>query len=202
MNDMVIDCSAQIKITEHLKVNSKIITETSKFLSFVLRHSPEAIGLELDSEGWASIGDLQNGARQQGREVDNELLRAVVDGNEKKRFSISEDGLRIRAVQGHSAPTVNLQHVEKKPPAILYHGTATRFLESIKAQGLVPGSRHHVHLSESRETALSVGKRYGSPVILEVKALDMYNAGIKFYQADNGVWLTDNVPREFLVGHP
>lgn len=182
-------------------MNSKHITEVSKFLSFVLRHSPESIGLELDSEGWASIADLQSGANKQGREVGNELLRAVVDGNEKKRFSISEDGLRIRAVQGHSAPTVNLQHVEKKPPSVLYHGTATRFLESIRVQGLVPGSRHHVHLSESRETALSVGKRYGYPVILEVKALDMYNEGIKFYQADNGVWLTDNVPREFLVEH-
>ncbi|WP_408601974.1 RNA 2'-phosphotransferase [Pseudomonas sp. PLMAX] len=180
-------------------MNSKHITETSKFLSFVLRHSPESIGLELDSEGWASIGDLQNGARQQGREVDSDLLLAVVDGNEKKRFSISDDGLRIRAVQGHSAPTVNLQHVEKKPPAVLYHGTATRFMKSILAQGLLPGARHHVHLSESRETAESVGKRYGSPVILELKADAMYSAGIKFYQADNGVWLTDAVPCEFLM---
>lgn len=180
-------------------MNSKRITEVSKFLSFVLRHSPESIGLKLDTEGWASIVDLQNGARKDGRDVDDELLRAVVDGNEKKRFSISADGLRIRAVQGHSAPTVNLQHVEKKPPAVLYHGTATRFLESIRAQGLLPGSRHHVHLSESRETAESVGKRYGSPVILELMADAMYSAGIKFYQADNGVWLTESVPCEFLM---
>jgi putative RNA 2'-phosphotransferase len=175
------------------------LTETSKFLSYVLRHSPEAVGLSLDSEGWVSIDELIAGAARDGRAMDVELLRAVVDGNDKKRFSISEDGLRIRAAQGHSTPTVKLDHVEKTPPAVLYHGTARRFMESIRAQGLLPGSRHHVHLSESRQTATSVGKRYGFPVTLEVNAQDMHSEGAKFYQADNGVWLTDSVPTKYLV---
>lgn len=180
-------------------MNTRHMNETSKFLSYVLRHAPEAVGLSLDSDGWVSIDALIAGAATDGRSLDIELLRAVVDGNDKKRFSISDDGLRIRAAQGHSTPTVKLEHVEKTPPAVLYHGTATRFMDSIRAQGLLPGSRHHVHLSESRETAVSVGKRYGFPVILEVKAQDMHSEGAKFYQADNGVWLVDSVPAKFLV---
>jgi putative RNA 2'-phosphotransferase len=180
-------------------MNAKHMTDTSKFLSYVLRHSPEAVGLSLDSDGWVSIESLIAGAAKDGRSIDIELLRAVVDGNDKKRFSISEDGLRIRAAQGHSTPTVSVEHVEKMPPAVLYHGTASRFMASIRSKGLLPGLRHHVHLSEDRETAFSVGKRYGLPVILEVKAQDMHSQGVKFYQADNGVWLTGSVPTEFLV---
>jgi putative RNA 2'-phosphotransferase len=175
------------------------MNETSKFLSYVLRHAPEAVGLSLDSDGWVSIDALIAGAAKDGRVLDVDLLRAVVDSSDKKRFSISQDGLSIRAAQGHSTPTVKLDHVEKTPPAVLYHGTATRFMESIRAKGLIPGLRHHVHLSESRETAVSVGKRYGEPVVLEVKAQEMHSQGVKFYQADNGVWLTDSVPTEFLV---
>lgn len=180
-------------------MNAKRATEVSKFLSFVLRHAPEAIGLNLDSEGWAPIDDLLTRAKQNGQDVDIELLRAVVQGNEKKRFSISEDGQRIRAVQGHSTPAVSLQHVEKTPPAVLYHGTATRFLKSIGQQGLIPGQRHHVHLSENRETAVEVGRRYGVPAILTVKAQAMHMQGFKFYQADNGVWLTDSVPAVYIA---
>jgi len=177
---------------------SKQHTETSKFLSFVLRHKPEAIGLTLDVEGWTDIRTLIACASRSGQTLTRPLLQEVVDTSDKKRFTISEDGLRIRAAQGHSAQSVAIAHVEKKPPEFLFHGTATRFLDSIRQQGLVAGSRHHVHLSEDEQTAIAIGQRYGKPIVLKVKALLMFEQGFKFYQADNEVWLTDQVPPEFL----
>lgn len=138
------------------------LKDTSKFLSFVLRHQPDAIGLALDSEGWAEVDAVIAGAAREGRRLDLPLIRAVVDTNDKKRFSLSADGRRIRAVQGHTTDSVNLRHVEKAPPDVLFHGTATRFLESILRQGLIPGSRHHVHLSHNVGTATAVGSRYGN----------------------------------------
>lgn len=179
-------------------MTSKHLQDTSKFLSYVLRHEPEAIGLELDIDGWASIDNLIAGAAREGRVLDMDLIRAVVDTSDKKRFSLSEDGLRMRAAQGHSTSLVNLGHVEKEPPELLYHGTATRFLDSIRQKGLVPGSRHHVHLSDNETTATSVGSRHGKPIVLVVEALRMREQGVKFYQADNGVWLTELVVVEFL----
>ncbi|WP_256662551.1 MULTISPECIES: RNA 2'-phosphotransferase [unclassified Pseudomonas] len=119
---------------------------------------------------------------------------------DKKRFSFSDDGLRIRAVQGHSTGTVSLQYVEKEPPELLYHGTATRFLESIREKGLTPGPRHHVHLLQDMQTAITVGQRYGKPVVLKVDALRMHQQGFRFFQAENGVWLTDrHAPRKALA---
>ena len=177
---------------------SKQHPETSKFLSFVLRHKPEAIGLTLDAEGWADIESLIACATRSGQALTRPLLQEIVDTSDKKRFTISEDGLRIRAAQGHSAQSVAIAHVEKKPPEFLFHGTATRFLDSIQRQGLVAGSRHHVHLSENEQIATAVGQRYGKPVVLKIKALLMFEQGFKFYQADNGVWLTDQVLPEFL----
>ncbi|GAB7530897.1 RNA 2'-phosphotransferase [Pseudomonas sp. 3A(2025)] len=179
-------------------MNSKQLSETSKFLSYVLRHEPQAIGLQLDSEGWASLDALIAGAASDGRVLNLEIIQAVVESNDKKRFAFSEDGLRIRAVQGHSTTAVDIQHVEKIPPALLYHGTATRFLESILQQGLIAGSRHHVHLSQDEQTAVSIGQRYGKPVVLQIDALRMQEAGFRFFQADNGVWLTESVPVEFI----
>ena len=177
---------------------SKRHTEISKFLSFVLRHKPEAIGLILDAEGWANIESLIACAARSGQILTRPLLQGVLETNDKKRFTISEDGLRIRAAQGHSTQSVVITHVEKKPPEFLFHGTATRFLASIREQGLLPGSRHHVHLSEDEETAIAVGRRYGKPVVLKVKALLMFEQGFKFYQADNGVWLTESVMTKFI----
>lgn len=176
----------------------KQLTETSKFLSYVLRHEPQAIGLQLDREGWAVIRELTACAKQAGRDLDNALLREVVATSDKKRFAISDDGLRIRAVQGHSTDTVAIAYTEKVPPEILYHGTATRFLDSILREGLKSGSRQHVHLSENVETAKAVGQRYGKPVVLKIEALRMYQQGFKFFQADNGVWLTAQVPVGYL----
>ena len=180
-------------------MDTKLINETSKFLSYVLRHEPQAIGLQLDSEGWANIDDLIAGAAKEGKNLDLALIQQVVATSDKKRFSLSDDGLQIRAVQGHSTPAVMLQFTEKKPPEFLYHGTASPFLNSIKAQGLIPGSRHHVHLSQDEETAVEVGKRYGKPVVLKIETLRMHQQGFKFFQAENGVWLVEQVPVKFIL---
>lgn len=177
----------------------KLINDTSKFLSYVLRHEPQAIGLTLDSEGWADIEVLIEGARQTGKTLDRVLIQRVVDTSDKKRFTISEDGLRIRAAQGHSTKTVAITYPEAVPPEFLYHGTATRFLKSILKEGLRPGQRHHVHLSQDVETAIVVGLRYGKPVVLKIEALRMHQQGFKFFLADNGVWLTNQVPPVFLT---
>ncbi len=177
---------------------SKQHAETSKFLSYVLRHEPQSIDLVLDREGWADITALIAGARQIGRELDEALVRSVVESNDKKRFSISEDGLRIRAVQGHSTESVAITYTEKRPPEFLYHGTATRFLESILKEGLKPCERQHVHLSEDVQTATAVGQRYGKSIVLKVEALRMCQQGFKFFQAENKVWLTEKVSVDFF----
>ncbi|WP_380178035.1 RNA 2'-phosphotransferase [Kalamiella sp. sgz302252] len=172
--------------------------DISKFLSFTLRHQPEAIGLFLDKEGWAVIKDLIFCSAQQGYILNNDIICNIVDSSDKKRFMISEDGLRIRAAQGHSTNQVNIIYEEKTPPDNLYHGTATRFMSAIREQGLIPLSRQYVHLSADEETAVQVGQRHGKPIVLKIKTLNMYEQGFKFYQADNGVWLTDTVPWRFI----
>lgn len=182
-------------------MDTKQLNETSKFLSYILRHEPQAIGLQLDSEGWADIESLIACAIKDGRALDIALIQAVVSSSDKKRFSISDDGLRIRAVQGHSTTSVSLQHLEKEPPEFLYHGTATRFLESIRQQGLIAGSRHHVHLSQDIPTAVAVGQRYGKPEVLKIEALRMHQQGYIFFQADNEVWLTNHVPINFIINN-
>lgn len=178
---------------------SKHLDSISKFLSYVLRHEPHAIDITLDHEGWVNIDTLISAANQSGQRLTRELIEQVVDQNDKKRFSISEDAHYIRAAQGHSTPTVSIQYMEKQPPEWLYHGTVTRFLDSILQQGLTAQARQHVHLSESSQTALSVGQRYGQPVLLKIQAQRMYQQGFRFFQADNGVWLTAHVPVDFLV---
>lgn len=174
------------------------LVETSKFLSYVLRHEPGAIGVALDSEGWLAIPALIEGAARAGRRLDRALIEAVVAGNDKKRFALSDDGQRIRAVQGHSSAGVALTHREAAPPPVLYHGTATRFLDAILREGLRPGARHHVHLSADEETARKVGSRHGKPVVLRVDAAAMQAQGLRFYLSGNGVWLTAEVPARHL----
>jgi putative RNA 2'-phosphotransferase len=170
----------------------------SKFLSLVLRHQPEKIGLSLDQSGWASTPELIESSRRSGFEFTFEELQNVVVGNDKKRFSLSEDGLRIRANQGHSIK-VELGYAPTAPPEILYHGTAERFLASIEQQGLIKGTRHHVHLSADVDTATKVGRRHGKPVVLRIEAGRMRQDGFIFYLSVNGVWLTDRVPVHYLV---
>jgi putative RNA 2'-phosphotransferase len=177
---------------------SKRIVETSKFLSFVLRHQPQAIGIDLDREGWTDIDTLIAAATRDGRRLDRALIDEVVRTNDKGRFAVSSDGLRIRAVQGHSTAGVALTHRALAPPPMLYHGTASRFVAAIMREGLRAGARHHVHLSQDRATAASVGARYGVPVVLQVDAAAMAADGFVFYLADNGVWLTDAVPARYL----
>lgn len=151
----------------------------------------------LDTGGWVDISDLLAGFDQKGWGITREELDEVVGSNDKKRFSISEDGLRIRAAQGHSVQIeIDLEPVS--PPEVLYHGTATRFLDAIMKEGLAPMSRQHVHLSADEMTASKVGQRHGKPVILTISSGKMHSEGLKFYQADNGVWLTLNVPVEYI----
>ena len=170
----------------------------SKFISFVLRHKPDAIGLSLDPQGWASIDELIENGNAAGTQFGREDLLHVVATSDKKRFSVSADGLRIRAAQGHSV-TVELGLPPQEPPPVLYHGTATRFVDSILSEGLKPQNRQHVHLSIDEATARRVGQRHGKPVILKIEALRMHAKGFKFFLADNGVWLTDQVQPEFLT---
>ena len=174
---------------DHVKV--------SKFLSYVLRHKPDAIGLDLDAEGWASIDELIEKAHQADMTLDRPLIADVVATNDKKRFRLSEDQSLIRASQGHSIE-IDLVLKPVAPPGILYHGTATRFLDSILAQGLLPQARQFVHLSSDAETATKVGARHGAPVVLMVDAQKMADQDLIFFQADNGVWLTAHVPTDFI----
>lgn len=173
-------------------------TELSKFLSYVLRHEPQAIGLTLDSEGWVDIGNLVEGARRAGQPLDEARVRSVVRDSDKQRFTISDDGKRIRAAQGHTTTAVAISYKQVMPPTTLFHGTATRFLASIMQEGLKPGQRQYVHLSDNQRTAESVGQRYGEPIVLSIAAARMHDQGFVFYRADNGVWLTEGVPVAFL----
>jgi putative RNA 2'-phosphotransferase len=157
------------------------------------------IGLSLDQAGWASARQLIEAARLRGFDFTLEELQNVVAGNDKKRFSLSEDGLLIRANQGHSVK-VELGYAPTAPPEILYHGTAERFLTSIKRQGLIKGKRHHVHLSADVDTATKVGRRHGKPVVLRIEAGLMHRDGFVFCLSANGVWLTEHVPVQYLTG--
>lgn len=172
-------------------------TKISKFLSYVLRHRPDAAGLTLDTQGWVDIATLLAAAARQGVTMTRDDLEYVVANNNKKRFAVSDCGTRIRASQGHSVD-VDLGYEPTEPPDVLYHGTATRNLDSIRASGLVRGNRRHVHLSRDVATALNVGGRHGKPVVLTVRAGEMHGAGHAFFVSANGVWLTEHVAPQFL----
>ena len=176
----------------------KSLTEISKFISLILRHKPEAIGITLDNHGWADVNELIEGVAKQNKGFNMTMLEEIVRTDNKQRYSFNDDKTKIRANQGHSVK-VDVELEEKEPPSILYHGTATRFLGSITKQGLLPMSRLYVHLSKDMETATKVGTRHGSPVVLEVDAEKMYKDGYRFYLSDNGVWLTKEVPTIYLI---
>ena len=168
----------------------------SKSLCYWLRHRPENIGIELDKNGWTSIDTLIENAKKEV-EFTREELNEVVANCDKQRFSISDDGLRIKANQGHSTD-VKLTFKEIAAPPVLYHGTVQQFIDSIMKSGLKPMKRHHVHLSKDVETATNVGSRRGKPVILKINAMKMQDDGFKFYISDNGVYLTDIVPKKYI----
>jgi putative RNA 2'-phosphotransferase len=170
----------------------------SKFLSLVLRHSPETINLNMDRNGWVSINELiENANKYKNMRLTVDLIKTIVKNNDKQRFIISDDGEKIRANQGHSL-TVDLELESKTPPDILYHGTASRFLDSILKNGLNSMSRQYVHLSSTEETALTVGKRHGNPIILYINAKKMNEDGYKFYLSENNIWLVDKVPAKYI----
>lgn len=181
-------------------MNPKETTRASKFLSLVLRHQPETAGITLDSAGWADVEELLSGCERARRSITRRQLDHIVSTNEKKRFEFSGDGKRIRASQGHSVE-VELEYEPLTPPDILYHGTATRFLDAIRAEGLKKMARHHVHLSASVEVTVQVGGRHGKPALLTIRSGDMHRAGWAFFRSTNGVWLVDAVPVEF-IGFP
>ncbi|MDU1906558.1 MAG: RNA 2'-phosphotransferase [Dysgonomonas sp.] len=168
-----------------------------KFLSLVLRHQPETIGIELDEQGWANVQELIEKCKNHRYHFSMTDLIEIVETNDKQRYSFNEKRNKIRANQGHSLD-IDLALEAVEPPEFLFHGTATRFLSSIMEQGIVKGSRQHVHLSKDKETATKVGSRHGKPAILTIMSGNMYRNGIVFYQSDNGVWLTDYVDAKYI----
>ena len=173
------------------------IKQTSKLLSFLLRHQPEAAELTLDAEGWVNLETLIAKINEHYYAVDTTLIQTVVSINDKKRFVISDDGMRIRANQGHSIE-VDLNLVPTVPPDILYHGTVEKFVKAIQCAGLQKMSRQHVHLSTERDTAAQVGSRRGKAIVLTIDARRMARDGYPFYQSKNGVWLTEHIPSCYI----
>lgn len=169
----------------------------SKFLSLVLRHQPERIGITLDKAGWTSVVDLLAACAKHGVAITRPELEALVAASDKQRYAFTADKSKIRANQGHSI-AVDLGLVAITPPELLFHGTTKAAAISILESGIHRGSRHHVHLSGDRETATKVGSRRGAPVILVVHAAVMAAAGYEFYRSDNDVWLTEHVPVEYI----
>lgn len=178
-------------------MNEKRKTRISKFLSLILRHKPETIGLVLDGNGWANVADVLGKSAKAGTDFTLAELTEVVATNDKKRFSFDETKTKIRAAQGHSI-AVDIGFEERIPPSVLYHGTAEKNLDSILGKGLEKRARHHVHLSSKTDMARNVGARYGKPVVLQIDAAQMSAQGIKFYISANAVWLVEEVSPEFL----
>ena len=169
-----------------------------RFISLILRHHPEQIGITLDSEGWADTQALLDGINASGRRIDMETLERIVRENNKQRYSFNGDKSKIRANQGHSIPVeVGMQVMT--PPDRLYHGTATRFLDSIKRDGIKKMSRLYVHLTKDVETAVSIGKRHGKPVVLVIDTKAMHKDGYTFRLSDNGVWQSEDIPWRYVV---
>ena len=178
--------------------SDKRMKNTSKFISLILRHRPETIGVSLDEHGWADVQELIDGInRTDGHALDMEMLEEIVRTDEKKRYSFNGDHTLIRANQGHSIP-VDVELEEKTPPDILWHGTGAKYVDSIDVQGLIPKSRLYVHLSPDAETARKVGSRHGRPVIYEIDCREMTKDGFQFFLSANHIWLTKNVPARYL----
>jgi len=193
-------CLEMIKLTlkqTKYKMNDKQCNNSSRFLSLVLRHKPETIGIELDKNGWITVDILLKRMNAFGKKIDFETLENMVATNNKKRFAFNEDKSKIRANQGHSIK-IELGYKAQKPPKILFHGTAKHFVESIFKTGIEKRNRHHVHLSKDKETAVNVGSRHGKPVVFEVLTEEMHQKGSEFFISQNGVWLTKHVPSEYL----
>ena len=169
----------------------------SKFLSWVLRHSPERIGLNLDSHGWAEVDELIRCAKSKDVDLNRAVIYEIVETDSKGRYELSSDLKRIRAVYGHSI-SVDLDLRAKIPPKILYHGTASKNVESVLRNGIFPNRRQYVHLSVSYGAARQVGTRHGNPVVLEVKSGEMTQDGLELFQVSKEIWLTKMVPVKYI----
>jgi len=178
-------------------ITDKELTHISKFLSLVLRHQPETIGIQLDQNGWTDVAELIEKASHHGMKFDRETLNHIVETNPKKRFAFNNTLERVRASQGHSVE-IELGYTNQKPPEILFHGTGEKSVQSILNAGLEKRSRQHVHLSSNLETAIKVGQRHGKPFVFKVLAEQMHKDNFQFFLSDNGVWLTDHVPAKYL----
>ncbi len=174
------------------------LKQTSKFLSYVLRHNPDALGLSLDPGGWADVETLIERARDDGRTLGRSRIEHVIAAGDKTRFTLSDDGTKIRANYGHSID-VDLDLQPTPPDGPLYHGTTHSALDSIREEGLRPQSRQYVHLSPTREEAESVGRRHGPPVVLSVDAPALHEDGHTLYRSTDTVWLTRHVPPSFIA---
>lgn len=179
----------------NLIMSKKLQNRLSKYISLILRHKPQEANIILDKEGWTSVDKLVANTASQGMTMD--ILAEIVRTDTKGRYSYSEDGLMIRANQGHSVQ-VDLGMEVQTPPDVLFHGTADRFLDVIQSKGLSRMARHHVHMSTELGTARQVGGRHGKVIILEIDAKSMHQEGHEFYRSENGVWLTDSVPTGYL----
>ena len=171
------------------------LTKLSKKLSFLLRHSPDHITLD---GGWAETDRIIAALREREPGFAMADLEQIVREDEKGRYSFNGDKTRIRANQGHSVPGVSVEMTQPEPPELLYHGTATRFLDSIFREGLLPMSREYVHISPDYRTAVKVGQRHGKPIVLTVRAREFVQAGHPLYLSANGVWQAKQVPPQFL----
>lgn len=182
---------------EQLKEKMMSLNNTSKYMSLILRHKPETIGISLDEHGWANVDELIAGIAKT-YEFNMDILEEIVRTDNKQRYSFNEDKTLIRANQGNSLP-VDVELKEAQPPEELWHGTGEKYVASIDAQGLIPKNRLYVHLSKDKETAVKVGQRHGKPVLYLVKSGEMYRDGYRFYLSVNGVWLMKEVPVGYLV---
>ena len=173
------------------------LNNISKYMSLILRHKPDVIGIELDEHGWANVNDLISGIEKDNHGFNFELLEEIVRTDSKQRYSFNGDKSLIRANQGHSI-NVDVELKEKEPPEYLYHGTGEKYVESINQDGLIPKSRLYVHLSKDIKTAENVGKRHGKEIIYRINSGRMYRNGYKFYLSENGIWLTKEAPVKYL----
>ena len=177
---------------------SKNDVKLGRFLCLLLRHHPEEAGIALDEHGWADVGALLRGICATGRKINRETLERIVREDNKQRYSFSEDRTKIRANQGHSIQ-VDVEPRKVQPSQYLYHGTAARFLPAIQAEGIKRMGRQYVHLSPDYQTAVAVGRRHGSPVVvLRIEAGTMAQSGVTFFLSENGVWLCEYVPPEYF----
>jgi putative RNA 2'-phosphotransferase len=174
-------------------------TAASKFISLVLRHAPERVGLALDAGGWVEVDTLLAALARAGTKLSRRELDALVEGPaDKRRFTYDVSRRRVRASHGHSVE-VSLDYEPKAPPELLFHGTVARFLDAIAAEGIARQARQHVHLSETSAAAVEVARRRGAPLVLRIAAGAMARDGHVFFPAPNGIWLTEAVPARYLT---